>query len=255
MTFTKKFQRKGCDFLMSLFTAKGSEVKEQINKERVDLKEAFFRLKAENESVPVRVLGTEDYVAYKAHSDFKKGLYNTPCLSVTGQDCPYCTASKQGGEEWKNFYAKDRFMFAFGDLNSGQVKILEVSKNQAKKLIQQIDEYSDEIKAGEVAFNLTRTGSGTSTAYSLNMITPKKMKDIQSKFDAFNDVVVDEEFFEERLVAKSPTYMLNLLEDAGFPIDKHFDAELVNQARTEKQQLQNGGDDVTPIYDTDEDIL
>lgn len=240
---------------MSLFTAKGSDVKEQINKEKVDLKEAFFRLKAENESVPVRVLGTEDYVAYKAHSDFKKGLYNTPCLAVTGQSCPYCTASKQGGEDWKNFYAKDRFMFAFADLNSGQVKILEVSKNQAKKLIQQIDEYSEEIKAGEVAFNLTRTGSGTATGYSLNMITPKKMKDLQSKFDAFNDTIVDEEFFEARLVAKDIPYMLNLLEDAGLPIEKYFEAELVAEARAEKQKHQNNGEEVKPIDDTDEDLI
>jgi len=244
---------------MSLFTAKGNEVKEIINKEKIDLKEAFIRLKAENESVPVRVLGTEDYVAYKAHSDFKKGLYNTPCLSVIGELCPYCVAHKVGGEDWKNFYAKERFMFAFAELNSGQVKILEVSKNQAKKLIAQIDEYADEIEAGEVAFNLTRSGTGTSTTYLLNLITPKKMKEIQAKFDEFDGVTVDLEFFEERLVPKSPTYMLNLLEEAGFPIEEHFDEELLNEARLEKQKFTNNDndndDDVKPIEESDEDTF
>lgn len=239
---------------MSLFTAKGSEVKDQINKEKVDLKEAFIRLKAENESVPVRLLGTEDYVAYKAHSDFKKGLYNTPCLSVRGEDCPYCVANKEGGEDWKNFYARERFMFAFAELNSGQVKVLEVSRNQAKKLISQIEEYSEEIEAGEVAFNLTRSGTGTSTAYLLNLITPKRMKEIQSKFDEFDGVKVELEFFEERLVAKSPTYMLNLLEDAGFPIEEYFDAELVVQARVEKQEI-TGNSDVKPLEGADEDTF
>lgn len=204
------------------------------NKQKVDLKEAFIELRNDNESTLVRVLGTEDYVAYKAHSDFKKGLYNTPCLSVIGEDCPYCTATKKGGEDWKNLYPNKRFMFAFGDINSGKMKVLDVSRNQAKKLIYQIDEYSEKIKEGEVAFNLTRTGSGTSTIYVLNMIAPKEMKDLQSKLDVFNGVVVDVDFFESRLVAKDKTYMLNLLEDAGFPIDKHFDAKLVNQARAEK---------------------
>ena len=207
---------------------------EKGNKQKVDLKEAFFRLKAENESVPVRVIGRWDFVSYKSHSDFKKNIYNTPCLSVIGQDCPYCTASKAGLEDWDKFYAKEGFMFAFGDLTSGQVKILEVSRNQAKKLIAQIDEYEDEILDGEIAFNLTRTGSGTATGYSLNMIPPKKMKDLKAKFDAFNDTVVDMEFFEERLVAKSPTYMITLLEEAGFPVDAHFSPELVAEARAER---------------------
>lgn len=233
---------------MSLFTAKGNEVKEQVKKQKVDLKEAFIRLKAENESIHVRVLGLEDFVSYRAHGDYKKELYNTPCLKVAGQLCPYCIAHDKGGEEWKDFYAKERYMFAFGDLLSGKVKILEVSKNQAKKLISQIDEYADEIVNGEVAFNLTRAGTGTATVYVLNMIPPKRMKDLQDKYDVFNDVEVDLEFFEERLVSKSPTYMLNLLEDAGFPIDAHFDAELVKQAREEKQKLTQ----VTPIDDTEE---
>lgn len=246
--------------MSNLFTGVGAEVKEIANKQKVDFKEAFFRLKSENESVPVRVLGTEDYVSYKAHSDYQKGLYNTPCLKISGQECPYCVANEKGGEDWKNFYSRERFMFAFAELTSGKVKILEVSKNQAKKLIAQIDEYSEEIEAGEVAFNLTRTGSGTSTGYSLNMLTPKKMKAYKEKYDALDGEKVELEFFEERLMAKSPTYMLNLLEDAGFNIDEHFDAELVAKARKEKAELTGGsdtkGDDVKPITnDGKEDLF
>ncbi len=241
-------------FFMSLLTGKGSQIKDDITKDKVDLKEAFIRLKNENESIPVRVLSTEDYVGYKAHSDFTKKLYNTPCLSVIGQECPYCVAKEKGGKEWENFYARERFMFAFADLNSGKVKVLEVSKNQAKKLIAQIDEYAEEIDAGEVAFNLTRSGTGTSTVYVLNMMTPKKMKGIQDKFDAFNEVSVDVDFFEERLVAKTPTYMVNLLEDAGFDVDAHFESELVATARAEKEAILGDGE-VTETEDTDESII
>ena len=246
------YERNGV--FMSLLMGKGSDIKDAINKSKVDLKEAFIRLKNENESVPVRLLSTEDYVGYKAHSDFKKGLYNTPCLSVLGQECPYCVAHDKGGEDWSGFYAKDRFMFAFAELNSGKIKVLEVSKNQAKKLIAQIDEYAEEIEAGEVAFNLTRSGTGTSTVYVLNMMTPKKMKAIQEAYDKFDDVTVDVEFFEDRLSAKSPTYMLNLLEDAGFNIEEHFTPELVSQARAEKEAL-TSNNDVKPAEDADEDII
>ena len=227
---------------------KGTEAKASIQKEKIDLKQAFIRLKNENESIPVRVLGVEDYVTYKTHSDFNKKLFNTPCLEPLGEFCPYCVAKEKGGEEWSGFYAKERAMFAFADLNSGQVKVLEVSKGQAKKLIAQIEEYADEIEAGEVAFNLTRTGSGQSTGYSLNMMTAKKMQAVQDKFNAFDGVTVDVDFFEDRLVVKSATYMVNLLEDAGFDVDANFDASLVATARAEKEALM-GKDEAKPIED------
>jgi hypothetical protein len=57
---------------------------------------------------------------------------------------------------------------------------------------------------------------------------------------------IDEEFFEARLVVKTPAYMVSLLEDAQFPVDAYFDAELVKTARAEKEQMQ-GTDEVKPI--------
>jgi hypothetical protein len=232
---------------MSLITAKGKEVKEQVNKSKVDLKEAYFRLKNENESVTVRVLSTTDYVSYKAHGDYGKGIYNTPCLAVGGQDCPFCKAKDSNIDGWDTFYAKDRFIFAFGELNSGKVKVLEVSKNQAKKLIADIDEYAEEIQDGEIAFNLTRTGTGTSTAYSLKPLTTKKFKGVQTQFQVFDGQVVELEFYEERIVPKTLDYMVKLLHEAGFPVADHFDAELVAKATEDAE--------VKEVEGTEEDVI
>jgi len=219
---------------MSLVTTTGSEAKDAIQKGSIDLKEAYIKLKSEGESVPVRIIGTMDYVGYKAHGDFNKGIFDTPCLAPTGVECPFCVAKEHGGEAFDGFYAKDRFVFAFGELNSKQVKLIDVSKKQAKGLITQIEEYVEEIEEGSIAFNLTRTGNGSSTAYSLNVITPKKMKAVQEAYDSLDEEVVTVDFMADRLRPKTPDYMVHLLDEAGFPVDAHFDAELVAKAREEK---------------------
>jgi len=219
---------------MSLLTGKGATEVAEVTKGKVDLKEAFIRLKAENESVTVRLLGIDDFVSYKAHGDFNLGIYNSPCLAVGGDDCPYCVAKAKGGEKFEGLYAKNRVVFAFAELNTGQVKCLDVSPNQAKKLNADITEYKEEILDGEIAFNLVRTGSGTSTGYALKPLTPKKLTAVQEKFDAFDGQTVDIEFFEERVQGRSTDYMVKLLNDAGFPIREHFSAELCDKALEDK---------------------
>lgn len=199
-----------------------------------EIEEAYIRLKSEGESVPVRLIRTTDYIGYKAHGDFNKGIYSTPCIAITGEECPFCVAKEHGGEDWKDFYGKNRFVFAVVELNSKLLKCLDVSWNQTKRLIAQIEEYSEEIEAGKIAFNLTRTGSGSDTVYALNVITAKKMKPLQEAFDLFNEEVVTGDFYIERLRDKTPDYMVHLLDEAGFPVEDHFSAELVAKARDDR---------------------
>lgn len=210
---------------MALFTARGQQVKENINRQKVDLSKVQIRLK-QNESVKVRVLGLNDYVEYLAHSSFQHKIYTQPCVGVTGANCPLCTASKSGIEGFDALVPRKRYIFAFGDMESGEIKILDVSKNQAKKLIADMEEYADDIN--DIAFNLKKVGEGTSTGYSLNPILKMKGND-QDQFDAFEDVEVTDEYFGSVLVPRKEELQVKILHESGFPVEE-FGMELPEDA-------------------------
>lgn len=200
---------------MSLITAKGSEV---TFNSKVDLKKVYIRLK-ENESVRVRVLGVTDYVEYKAHSDFSNRVYTQPCVEPLGNSCPLCVASKSGVEGFDGLYPKKRYLFAFADIDSGQLRVWDCSKGQAKDLLGQIKEYADDI--ADIAFNFKRTGNKTETSYKLNPILKMKGDD-QEKFNKFDNVKVEMSFFESVLIPRTEKMMLDILNDAGFPMIDYF---------------------------------
>lgn len=200
---------------MSLVTGKGNEINFNSN---VDLKEVFIRLK-DDESVKVRVLGLTDYVEYKAHSEFNLKVYTQPCIEPTGKPCPLCIASKSGVEGFDKLYPKKRYLFAFADIATGKLRVWDCSKAQAKDLISQIKEYKDDIN--DIAFNFKRTGNKTETSYKLNPILKMKGDDVD-KFYAFDDVEVELSFFESCLVPRTEQLMMDVLNDAGFPMNEYF---------------------------------
>lgn len=200
---------------MSLITGKGNDINFGGN---VDLKTVFIRLK-DKDSVKVRVLGLTDYVEYKAHSSFEHKVYTQPCVAPLGEECPNCVASKSGVEGFEGLYARKRYVFAFADLDKGQIRVWDCSKNQAKDLIAQIEEYADDIN--DIAFNFKRTGNKTDTSYKLNPILKMKGDD-QEKFNAFDGVEVNMEFFESVLVPRTRDLMIKVLDEAGFPVKEYF---------------------------------
>ena len=200
---------------MSLITGKGSEVQFTDN---VDLSKVYIRLKA-NETVKVRVLGTDDYVEYKAHGSFSHKVYTQPCIAPNGVECPLCIASKSGVEGFDALYPRKRYVFAFGDIETGEIRAWDCSKNQAKELLSQIKEYEDDL--GDIAFNFKRTGNGKETSYKLNPIL--KMKgDMVDKFHKFDEEEVPLSFFESVLVPRSEKLMKDVLYQAEFPMTDFF---------------------------------
>ena len=184
---------------MAIFTARGSLVKENINKKKVDLKTVYYRFKS-GQGTKVRVLSTDDMVSYRAHSSFSHKIYTQSCVSVLGDECPLCVAAKSGVPGYDVMYAKDRYLFVFGDLATGELRVLDVSKGQAAKLIADITEYADDIT--DIAFNLKKIGEGVNTSYSLSPIL--KMKgDEPTQFAAFDGVEVTDEFLESVLAPRS----------------------------------------------------
>lgn len=218
--------------MANIFTKRGNEAKESMNKGQVDLKKIYIRLK-EDESVRVRVLGVEDYVEYLSVGDFNLGVYTQPSLLPLGQrdafDEAKTIAEQVAGDDenhelapFKRLYPKKRYVFAFADIDTGELRVWDASKNQAKKLIKQIEEYKDDLS--EVAFNFKRTGTGRDTDYSLNPILRLKGDD-QEKFDKFEGEEVTDDIFNSVLVARTFEQQVESLKSAGFPVDEYFDVE------------------------------
>lgn len=204
--------------MTNMFTARGQEAKESAEKKKLDLKNTYLRMKS-GDSVKVRVMSPVDYVEYLAHSSFTHKVYTQPCVSVIGQECALCTASKSGIEGFDSLYAKKRYLFVFADMQSGELKVLDVSKNQAKKLISDIEEYKDDLDT--LAFNLKKVGEGTNTGYSLSPIVRMKDAD-QAQFDACAELEVTDEYLNTVLTPRTLDLQVRTLKEAGFPTDEFF---------------------------------
>ena len=230
---------------MSLVSAKGSDINLNSN---VDLKKVFIRLK-DGGSEKVRVLGLTDYVEYVAHTEFNLGIYTQPCIAPTGKPCPLCIASKATEDGFDKLYARKRYLFAFACLETGDLKVWECSKGQAKDLLGQIAEYAEDIN--EVAFNFKRTGTSTETSYKLNPILKMKGNDNEN-FHNFDDVEVEMAFFESVLVPRSEDMLIDILGKAGLPLAKYFPEYKPEAPAPEANTAPTGtASDVTPIDDLD----
>lgn len=209
---------------MGLVTKRGLEVKEAVNKDSIDLKKVFIRLK-DGQSIKVRLLGIQDYVQYRAHANgFSFGIYSQPCLAPTGVECPLCKAYEHDKEAYKDLRPSNKYLVAMADLEEGMVRVWDCSKNQLKNLIAQISEYEEDIAAGEeMMFTFKRTGTKTSTTYTLSPIINKKQRaDLEDNYHKFDDMVVEDSFFEGCLVPRSESIIMNALKQAGLPVETIF---------------------------------
>ena len=203
----------------NMFTSRGAEAKASAEKEtKVDLKEVYIRLKA-NEEVAVRLLSAEDYVEYLAHASYNHGVYTQPCTKVLGQECPMCVASKSGVDGYDALNPKKRYIFVFAEIETGKLRALDVSKNQAKKLISDIESYREDIN--DFSFKLKKTGEAMTTAFALTLVTRLDAK-MKEKFEDCAELEVTNEFLNSVLVPKSAEFQAKVLKDAGFPVEVHM---------------------------------
>jgi hypothetical protein len=235
--------------MANIFTKRGQDAKESMNKGQVDLKKIYIRLK-EDESVRVRLLGTFDYVEYLSVGDFNLGIYTQPSLLPLGQrdalDEAKTIAEKLAGKDeshelfpFTRLYGKKRYVFAFADIDTGEIRVWDCSKNQAKGIIKQIEEYKEDLDV--TAFKFLRTGTGRETAYSLNPILRLKGDD-QEKFDKFEGVEVTDETFNTVIVPRTFEQQVESLKSAGFPVHEYFDVEEGSEQGEEQKQEEEGQD-------------
>lgn len=203
---------------MSVITAKGKGVKDSVNREssKIDLKSIFIKIK-ENESIKVRLLSDSDYVEYPSHGDYTTKIFTQPCSKKESGKCALCEASWKNLEKFKSLYVKRRYLFIFADLDKGILRVFDATKSQAKILIDQIEQYADSID--EVAFNFKRIGKEKETNYSLNPILKLNESD-RVKFNVFNNLKVEDSFYDEILISQTYEKQIEYLRNAGFPVEE-----------------------------------
>jgi len=229
---------------MSLFTNVGAKAKESANKKNVDLKEAYIRLK-ENESVRVRVLGLTDYVEYMAHSDFNLSIFTTPCRNaIDGQADPMCIAAKSGIEGFEKLRPKKRYIFALYDIDKKTVRFWDASKAQGVKMMNDIEEYADSLE--DIAFNFKRTGNKTETVFSLNPILKLDAAGKEG-FASGEEAVVKIEDYEAVLIPKTIEQQIEVLKQAGFPVEQFFGGGTQQQTETEEIEETDLDADENPL--------
>ena len=234
---------------MGLISKRGQEVKDTVNRDDIDLKKVYIRLK-DGQSVKVRLLGVQDYVQYKAHANgFNFGIYTQPCLAPTGVECPLCKAYEHDKEEYKDLRPSNRYLVAMADLEEKMIRVWDCSKTQLKNLIAQIEEYEDMITDPdeEVMFTFKRTGTKTSTSYTLSPIMNKKQKDsLREAYHSFDDKEVEDSFFEGCLVPRTESIIMNALKQAGVPVNEIF-PDYVFEESTDEGSVESVDDDEMPF--------
>ena len=220
--------------MASLFTAKGLDAKESANKQNIDLKKVYIRLK-DGESVRVRLLGiTPDTVReYMAQGDFNLGIYTQPDISplLDGEPSPLTVAANSGIEKFSGLYSKKRYLFVFADIDTGALRVWDSSKTQGKAMLELLAEYSDSIN--DVAFTFKRTGDKKETTYNLIPIMKLKAED-KEKFDALAAVKVPADFLDQVLVPRTAKQQIEQLEKAGFPVKDYFTEEATGEEVSEE---------------------
>ncbi len=253
---------------MSVITAKGKAAKESANKQGIDFKKAFIRLK-DGESVRVRILSEEDFVEYFSHGHYSKGVFTQPCIEPAGEECALCEAGQYEGEKddkgnnvWRPLLARKRYLFGFADIDEGEIRVFDASKTQAQALIAAIEEYAENL--GDVAFTLKRVGKGKDTTYTLNPILKLKKAD-QEKFYAFDGKEVEVEFYEKCLQPRTRAKQIAELKKAGFPIAEIFGNDDIKAAEAEEKKAEekkkedndkedDGKDESEPIKNNEKDV-
>lgn len=117
-----------------------------------------------------------------------------------------------------DFRVKRRFAMGFYDLDEEEMIVIDFSRNQAKILNDVI--YKNQAKLGRKAFELEKSGSGTSTTVSLNVLDVEEPDLTEKQIKAFKNAPkeFDSEKYEGLFFVRNEEQMIEALEDADFDV-------------------------------------
>lgn len=185
----------------------------------------------------VKIINFGDFIGVQTYSIFKKVNTfvpkNPPTLSAKGFPIDnltpfdkawkfYQEQSQKFGDEMakeaSQYRIKPRFAIGFYDLDSKECIVIDFSKQQAKDVISIIQK--NEKKLGKKAFELEKTGSGTSTKVLLSPLDLEDLTDSQA--EAFENAPTEfnKALFENLYFEMSEEKMVEALQDIKFDVTK-----------------------------------
>jgi len=184
----------------------------------------------------VKALGTADLISFYSYGIFrqvysfvaknpsKKSKNGFPVEDLTPWDKAWkyhADKSEEFGDEHSQeaykYRARHRFAMGFIDLDTGEPIIVDLSKNQAQAVHGNITKYKERLD--QFAFELAKTGQGTSTAVSLSLIpilddlTAKQRKNFENAPEEF-----DMTLFDGILYEMDDDEQIEKLIEAGFDV-------------------------------------
>lgn len=194
----------------------------------------------------VRVLGTADLIKFYGYGIFKKvnsfvaknpSVKNakgfaesnfTPWdlaanyyseLKRKAEDAGQSAKAEEYKAEAGKYRAKERYALGFIDLETGEPIIVDLSRNQAKVVHAVITKYA--AKIGKLAFELSKSGSSTSTVVNLSPVIDMD-EDLTDKeranFAKYTDKQFDMTLFDGLLYEADEKQQIENLVAAGFDI-------------------------------------
>ena len=189
----------------------------------------------------VKVLGEADVMSARTYSHFNNPrittftakdpssvhkdsdgnfVYENPTPWDTVSQAMYDKSKENRDEFAQKGYAvsaKTRYAFGFYDLDAEDFIIIDLTANQAKEVYEEISKHGE--KLGQRIFKLSKTGKGTNTKVSLDVVFPGDETDEQK--EAFDNA--PEEFpttkFEGLYFEKSTEEMKKDLVAMGYKLE------------------------------------
>lgn len=216
----------------------------------------------------VKILGLNDLFAFYKYGIYKKGgggvnsfiaknpskksAKGYPVENLTPWDKAWkyhADKSEEFNDEHSNeaykYKPELRYALGFFDLDSGERIVIDVSKKQAKTIIDAMQEYKDDI--GETAFKVAKTDGGAvslTPVLNLKKLTAEQRENFDNAPEEFK---IEE--FTGILYEADEKEMVETLDKVGFDVTK-IGYERPSNAETQETQA----DDDEPTEITDDDL-
>lgn len=114
------------------------------------------------------------------------------------------------------FRAKERYVFGFIDLETGEPLYIDLTKPQSKGISAALAKYAK--KLGELPFELSKDGKSTSTVVSLSPFLDDLTDKEQANFDAYNGKEFESDTLSKPLYVADDADQISSLTQAGFDV-------------------------------------
>lgn len=239
---------KGADYIMTQFQS-GADALTALNTDTSSGDNISFSSFKSGTTYKVRALGVADVIRYFGYGVFQSPLNGarvntfiaespsekngrgfaesnlTPWDKVSKHFTELMFKAKDAGDKTAEdlnkdlsyaFRAKERYVFGFIDLETGEPLYIDLTKPQSKGISAALAKYAK--KLGELPFELSKDGKSTSTVVSLSPFLDDLTDKEQANFDAYNGKEFESDTLSKPLYVADDADQISSLTQAGFDV-------------------------------------